>query len=68
MNAESERFWKYVVVTYMRPFVGLERLLTKRNNNNNQVSGFPGRDLSPRPTEYEVGLLTTRLGCSALSL
>jgi hypothetical protein len=67
VNTESERFWKYVVVTYMRTFSGLETHSTTRNNYN-QVSGFPSWDLRPRPAEYEVGLLTTRLGCSALSL
>ena len=66
-NTESERFWEYVVVSYMRPFSGLERLLTTTNNYN-KVSGFPGRDLSSRSAEYEVGLLTSRLGCSTLTL
>jgi hypothetical protein len=40
VNTESERFWKYVDVTYMRTFPGLETHSTTRNNYN-QVSGFP---------------------------
>lgn len=40
---------------------GPKKTLTTTNNYN-QVSGLSGLDLSPRPAEYEVGLLTTRLG------
>jgi hypothetical protein len=56
---ELERIWKEVITAY---FKVVSRHLpggTDENHENSQGSLSPGRDLRLRPSEYDVGVLTT---------
>jgi hypothetical protein len=60
--------WKGFVSTghglILRKYPGI-RLEGLRKTTKNLIldSRSPGRDLNPGPSEYEVGMLTTRLRC-----
>jgi hypothetical protein len=60
-NKEWERKWRRAVVTYFNIIYQNLPVRTEENYENiSRDNGTPNGDLNPRPSEYEVRVLTTQ--------